>query len=136
MTPHHVVSSVCSFIGHNDAMRTLGVHHVSINVDDVAAALDFYVGVLGLNVRDDRPQFEFDGAWLDAGDGQQVHLIAGTVPEYRGQHFAFRVDDLDAVVEEVRGRGLEVTDPRPVGPGRQAFMRDPSGNRVELNQPG
>ena len=31
---------------------------------------------------------------------------------------------------------IEVTDPVAVGPGRQCFLRDPSGNRVELNQPG
>jgi catechol 2,3-dioxygenase-like lactoylglutathione lyase family enzyme len=48
------------------------VHHVSINVDDVDKALDFYVGTLGLVPRPDRPDFGFPGAWLNAGD-QQVH---------------------------------------------------------------
>ncbi len=36
-------------------MKALGVHHVSINVDDTAAAVDFYTRVRGLAVRDDRP---------------------------------------------------------------------------------
>lgn len=116
-------------------MRTSGVHHVSINVHDVAAALRFYVDVLGLTVRPDRPAFSFDGAWLDAGD-QQVHLIAATVPSQHGQHFALRTDDIDADVAELRARDIEVTDPVAVGSGRQCFLRDPSGNRVELNQPG
>jgi catechol 2,3-dioxygenase-like lactoylglutathione lyase family enzyme len=112
-----------------------GIHHVSINVGDVAAAQSFYVDVLGLRARDDRPDFGFDGAWLDCG-GQQVHLIEGPVPDGLGQHFAFAVADLDGAVAELRSRGIEVSDPRPVGPGRQCFLNDPSGNLVELNAPG
>lgn len=115
-------------------MRALGLHHVSINVGDVDATLAFYVGVLGLTARTDRPDFGFAGAWLDAGD-QQVHLIQAPVPEDRGQHLALRVTDLDVVVTEVRAGGTEISDPSPVGTGRQAFLHDPSGNLVELHQP-
>ena len=115
-------------------MRPAGLHHVSINVDDVPAARDFYVRVLGLIERPDRPAFSFDGAWLDAGD-QQVHLIEADVPPSLGQHFALAVTDLDAAVAELRALGVRVTDPVPVGLGRQAFVDDPAGNRVELQEP-
>jgi glyoxylase I family protein len=114
-------------------MKVLGVHHVSINVSDVQKSLEFYTSVLGLSVRGDRPNFSFDGAWLDIG-GQQVHLIQGEVPPYCGQHFAVEVADMDVVIEELRGRGLEVTDPRPVARNRQAFLFDPDGNQVELQE--
>ena len=114
-------------------MRPVAVHHVSINVDDVEAALRFYCDVLGLGARSDRPDFPFGGAWLDAGH-QQVHLIEGQPPPGLGQHFALLVDDLDATVAELRGRGVEVSDPRPVGSSRQAFVTDPCGNLVELHQ--
>jgi len=116
-------------------MRPAGLHHVSINVRDVPAARDFYVGVLGLTERADRPDFSFDGAWLDAGS-QQIHLIKADVPPDRGQHFALAVTDLDAAVAELRGRGVRVTDPVPVGTGRQSFLYDPAGNRIELQEPG
>jgi glyoxylase I family protein len=116
-------------------MRPAGVHHVSINVRDVSAARDFYVGVLGLTERADRPDFSFDGAWLDAGS-QQLHLIKADVPPDRGQHFALAVTDLDAAVAELRSHGVTVTDPVPVGPGRQSFLSDPAGNRIELQAPG
>ena len=119
---------------HTEAMRPAGLHHVSINVDDVPAARDFYVRVLGLIERPDRPDFSFDGAWLDAGD-QQVHLIEADVPPSLGQHFALAVTDLDAAVAELRALGVPVTDPVPVGLGRQAFVSDPAGNRVELQEP-
>ena len=116
-------------------MRPLAVHHVSINVDDVHAALAFYVDQLGLTVRDDRPDFGFGGAWLDAG-GQQVHLIEAAPPAGAGQHFAVLVADLDGAVTELRDLGLEVSDPTPVAANRQAFLHDPSGNLVELHQAG
>ena len=113
-------------------MRPLGVHHVSVNVDDVEAGVRFYTEVLGFTLRGDRPDFPFAGAWLDAGD-QQLHLIAAPTPKNVGQHFAVLVDDLDAAVAEVRSKGVEVTDPSPVGTGRQAFLSDPAGNGIELH---
>lgn len=115
-------------------VRPTAVHHVSINVDDLDAARAFYVDVLGLTVRGDRPDLRVEGAWLDAG-GQQIHLIVASVPASLGQHFALQVDDLDDAVGELRNRGLEVSDPSPVGTGRQAFLSDPAGNFVELHQP-
>ena len=116
-------------------MRPLAIHHVSVNVDDVEACLAFYTGVLGASVRADRPDFGFGGAWLDLG-GQQVHLIEAPVPPNLGQHFAVRVDDLDAVVEELRAKGLAVGDPAPVGTSRQSFIEDPAGNVIELHEVG
>jgi glyoxylase I family protein len=112
-------------------VQVLGVHHVSLNVADVDAALDFYTRVLGLAERADRPAFGFGGAWLDVGD-QQIHLIEATTPPSLGQHLALHVADLDATVAELRDGGVEVSDPSPIGPGRQAFLLDPSGNAVEL----
>jgi glyoxylase I family protein len=117
------------------AVEPLAVHHVSINVDDIDAALDFYTGVLGLRARSDRPDFGFGGAWLDAG-GQQVHLIEGQVPGGNGEHFAILVADLDATINELRTRDIKVSDASPVGPNLQAFLKDPAGNLIELHQAG
>jgi glyoxylase I family protein len=114
-------------------VKPAGVHHVSINVRDVEAAVRFYVDVLGFVPRTDRPDFGFGGAWLDAGD-QQLHLIEAEPPTPVGQHFAVLVDDLDGAVADVRDAGHAVSDPSPVGLGRQAFVSDPSGNTVELHQ--
>ena len=116
-------------------MQILGVHHVSINVADTEEAVAFYTDVLGLRRRDDRPDFGVGGAWLDLGE-QQLHLIEVPVPDDLGQHFAVRVDDLDATIDHLRARGVVVTDPSPVGSSRQAFLNDPSGNRIELHEPG
>jgi catechol 2,3-dioxygenase-like lactoylglutathione lyase family enzyme len=116
-----------------EPVQPVGVHHVAINVDDVPASVDFYTEVLGLTLRTDRPELGLAGAWLDAG-GQQVHLLEAPVPRNLGQHFALWFDDLDGVVAELRGKGVEVSDPGGIGAGRQAFLLDPSGNAVELHQ--
>jgi catechol 2,3-dioxygenase-like lactoylglutathione lyase family enzyme len=113
------------------------IHHVSLNVLDTERSLAFYSDVLGLG-KLARPDFDFNGAWLDAGNGRQIHLIeTDSVPADVGQHFAFLVDDIDHVVEVVRAAGYEIPDAKTVrgGVARQTFVRDPDGNRVEFNQP-
>lgn len=118
-------------------MLVSDIHHVSLNVADTERALAFYRDLLGLGELP-RPDFGFPGAWLDAGGGQQVHLIeSSSVPPDVGQHMAFRVDDVDAVVGKVRAAGYTSTDPVPVGDTgmRQAFANDLDGNRVEFTQP-
>lgn len=115
-------------------MIPVGVHHVSLVVDDLDRALDFYTRRLGLVRRTDRPGRLDPGAWLDAG-GQQIHLVTGAPPAPRGQHIALQVADLDAVVGELRAAGMPVGDPAPIGTGRQAFLTDPAGNAVELHEP-
>jgi catechol 2,3-dioxygenase-like lactoylglutathione lyase family enzyme len=116
-------------------VKPAGIHHVAICVPDAAAALTFYRDVLGMTERTDRPDFGFPGHWLDAG-GQQLHLMEMNAAPAPSNHFAIRVDDLGAAVEDLRARGVEVhpVDHVP-GAGRQAFLNDPFGNTIELNQP-
>jgi glyoxylase I family protein len=115
-------------------IKPVGIHHVSIMTPDVEGTRAFYVDVLGFTDREDRPDFGVGGCWLDVG-AQQVHLVEGETPNRAGQHFALQVDDLDAVVAELRGRGFDVKDPFHSGVGRQTVVEDPVGNVVELNQP-
>lgn len=116
------------------APKLAGVHHVSVCVDDVDAARRFYVDVMGFHERGDRPDFGFPGAWLDAGD-QQLHLLQAPFVE-NGGHFAVRVDDLDAWCAHLDELGVKYgRAPYFPGAGRQAFLRDPAGNQIELNQP-
>jgi catechol 2,3-dioxygenase-like lactoylglutathione lyase family enzyme len=116
-------------------METTGIHHVALNVHDLDAAMTFYVDQLGFAALD-RPDFGFPGAWLEAG-AHQIHLMetpSATID--RRQHLALRVVDLDRAVADLEAAGVEVArTPHLAGAGRQAFLRDPSGNRIELNQP-
>ena len=116
-------------------MRPAGVHHVAICVNDVDEAVRFYTGVLGFEVVGSRPEAFGPGAWLQGG-AAQVHLMVSDDPPPAFQHFAIQVDDLEAAVADIRAAGVKV-DPVPhtPGAGHQAFLKDPSGNFLELNQP-
>jgi catechol 2,3-dioxygenase-like lactoylglutathione lyase family enzyme len=117
-------------------MQLAGVHHVSINVEDLDATLAFYTDVLGLELLP-RPEFPgFGGAWLGVGTSQ-IHLLHKP-GEARppGPHFAVQVTDLDEAMAELTERGIAVGRPSEIpGVCRQTFVADPSGNLIELNQP-
>jgi catechol 2,3-dioxygenase-like lactoylglutathione lyase family enzyme len=115
------------------AVKLLGVHHVALSVSDLAESMRFYVDQLGLEELE-RPDFGFPGAWLALGD-QQVHLLELAEPVHPSNHFAIHVVDIDEAIAGLRAAGIEVSDPSPVGTGRQAFLKDPTGNLIELNQP-
>lgn len=114
-------------------MKPAGIHHVSICVSDADAGLAFYRDVLGLTQLP-RPDLG-PGHWLDAG-GQQVHLMQSDDPRPASDHFAIRVENLDEAVEDLRAQDVKVhTSTYIPGAGHQAFIRDPFGNFIELNQP-
>ena len=115
-------------------MLSSGVHHVSVNVDDVEANRDFYVDKLGMEVLP-RPDLGVGGVWLGVGD-QQIHLIELPVPPSQGQHYALQVDDIHEAVATLRARGVEVGEPGKLADVCwQANLKDPAGNVIELNQP-
>jgi len=126
-------------------MKLEGVHHVSINVRDVEAARAFYVDLLGLEVLPTRPDFPFAGYWLRSGNTELHLLEVADFDPPKGQHFAFRVSDLEGVLAEFKERGPALSGDfmnMPAGEiidipgvGRQAFVFDPTGNMVELNEP-
>lgn len=118
-------------------MKLSGLHHVAICVDNIDRALAFYTDVLGLE-QVDRPPLPNDGAWLIVGghEDQMVHLmITGDSAPATFQHFALSCPDLDEAAASLAARGYELSTPDVIpGYGRQAFVRDPEGNLVELNE--
>lgn len=115
-------------------MQLQGIHHVSINVQDVDDAIRFYCEVLGLE-KLTRPELGFPGAWLKAG-AQEVHLlgIESTAPP-KEQHFAFAVADLAQVQHQLQQAGIKCSKAMEInGVCLQAFSHDPSGNMLEFNQ--
>lgn len=108
------------------------LHHVNIHVDDLAAAEEFYIDVLGLT-KLARP-LESPGTWLAAGS-REVHLSIRPVPDDVGQHYAFGVDSVADVAETLTAHDRPVEGPFEIeGICRQIFTSHPSGNRVEFNQ--
>jgi glyoxylase I family protein len=116
-----------------------GFDHASVLVKDTDRALDFYIGVLGLAQDHDRPDLSYPGAWLNLGDGGQIHLIelpnpdpVDNRPEHGGRdrHTALTVTSLDGVIAELEQAQLPYT---LSSSGRRAlFCRDFDGNTLEL----
>ena len=112
------------------------IQHVNVNVDDLAAAIVFYGTVLGLPL-DATPDQGFRSQFFRLGGGQQIHMneIADS-HQFRG-HFCIVVPDFAAVF--ARAKAANAIDIRPWGRVRrlpsgtmQMFVRDPSGNLVEI----
>lgn len=120
-------------------MKIHELNHVAIHVKDVEASSDFYGKVLQLE-RLPRPAFTFPGAWFRLGAVQELHIIGErtepVMAHNRGNHFALRVDDLDAWERRLDELGVKHL-PRKTRPDGilQVFLRDPDGHVVELFAP-
>ncbi|HFD87334.1 MAG TPA: glyoxalase [Gammaproteobacteria bacterium] len=116
-----------------------GIHHISLLVQKLESSLAFYCNVLGLEMDESRPDMAFNGAWLNIGCGQQIHLLvlpnpdAGVHrPEHGGRdrHGAFRVTDIEVLKQRLDRAGIAYTCSRS---GRAAlFCRDPDDNALEF----
>jgi catechol 2,3-dioxygenase-like lactoylglutathione lyase family enzyme len=143
-------------------MTILGMHHVSVVVDDLEAAVEFFVA-LGMEEEGRAP---IEGAWVDrinalddvrvdiamlkvpGGEGRlevtKFHHPAVVSPEPQNalgntlglRSLMFQVKDLDATVAGLRARGTEL-----VGEVEQyeqvyrlCYVRGPAGIIVALSQ--
>jgi len=120
-------------------MRIHELNHVALHVADVARSCEFYRVVLQLE-QIPRPPFTFPGAWFRLGVHQELHLIGDRVEPVassnRGNHFALRVDELNAWEAHLGKVGAEfrLRKQRPDG-AWQVFLRDPDGHVIELFTP-
>ncbi|MEK6278338.1 MAG: VOC family protein [Actinomycetota bacterium] len=115
-----------------------GISELVLEVSDLEAARRFYRDALG---------FE-ETLYGEGGEGRYWYLVAESArlglwtPQTglaggRGGahvHFAFHVEDaeIDALLERISGRGVDVEGPVQLGPGRAIYVTDPDRNVVEF----
>lgn len=116
--------------------ESVRLHHVNLLVDDLAAATAFYRDVIGLEL-DATPDQGFPSQFFRFADGAQLHM--NEAPERRPHraHFCVVVPDFMAVFRRARAAGaldVEVWGRiRRLPNGKlQMFVRDPSGNLIEI----
>ena len=125
--------------------------HTMIRVTDVDAALDFFVGKLGMieTRRKDVPEGKFTLIFL-AADQDLDQAEAERAPEleltynwdseesYTGGrnfgHLAYTVKDIYATCQSLMDNGVVIN--RPPRDGRMVFVKSPDGISLELLQEG
>ncbi|WP_199433465.1 methylmalonyl-CoA epimerase [Qaidamihabitans albus] len=142
----------------NEALKPFvtTIDHVGVAVPDLDAAIEFYAGTFGLEATHTEVNEEqgVREAMLHApgdGDGPAVQLLAPLRPDStigkfldsRGpglQQLAYRVTDVDAAAEALRGKGVRLLYPeakRGTAGSRVNFVhpKDAGGVLVELVEP-
>lgn len=117
--------------------KALKINHVTLIVDNLEKAGEFYQQELGL---EPLPAFHFDYPvmFFKFNDEQQLHISEWEDrTSFRG-HICVQVDDFNSIF--FRMKELNVIDISPWGKVRklpdgamQMFVRDPAGNLVEIS---
>jgi catechol 2,3-dioxygenase-like lactoylglutathione lyase family enzyme len=116
------------------------INHVSVNARDLDESAAFYAELAGAEPIAS-PNFGNEVRWLALGD-TQLHLFRRDVEPGSHHHFAITVGDVEAAYRAAERR--DAFDRTTFGnhlielPGDlvQLYVRDPSGNLVELNTVG
>lgn len=116
-----------------------GMHHVGMLCENLERSLEFYTGILELEINPDRPdeKLPYRGAWLWIGP-EMIHLMELPNPDPmegrpehggRDRHVCVGVKELGPLEERLRDAGVEYTKSMS---GRAAiFFRDPDMNCLE-----
>lgn len=121
------------------------VDHIGIAVSNLEESIKFYQEVLGLKLHGTEvvEEQKVKVAFLPIGD-TEVELLEATTPdsaiakfiENKGQgvqHIAFRVENIEAALDEMRAKGIRLIDEKPrygAGGARIAFLHPKSTNGV------
>ena len=123
-------------------MSVTNIQSISIGVSDQDRALEFYVGVLGMEKRQDQ-QFGAEMRWLTVapvGSVTEIVLTHGYAMDERVGTFSGIVlgtDDIQATFEAWKAKGVQFTEEptrQPWGMMQAQFV-DPDGNSYVLVQP-
>jgi lactoylglutathione lyase len=118
-------------------IKKLIFEHLAIPIKDLPLSLKFYRDILGLPTLE-RPKFDFDGAWLDLGDGLQLHLMVQdnfeVVSGTKLTHFAFTIEAVEHIQDLCETHQIEFVPIKTRSDGvQQFFIKDPNGWFVEFN---
>lgn len=126
--------------------------HLNFMTNDLSKIIDFYVDKLGMKVKftlDNKEGKPF-GYYFECGNSTFLEFFdqkmaaevwGGKVEELtigtRYRHFCLEVTGLDEFCEELKEKGVPVTDiSLGMDNSRQAWIDDPDGNRIELMEYG
>ena len=121
--------------------------HTMLRVGDLQRSIDFYTGMLGMELlrTTERPEQKYTLAFVGYGGGNKNGEAELELTYNHGEseydlgtaygHIALGVDDVAATSERIRAGGGKISrEPGPVKGGKTviAFVEDPDGYKVEL----
>ena len=119
--------------------KLLGLDHLLLHVRGMAEAERFYCGVLGCTVQHRMPQhamLELSGGvvLVDTADANGAWALEGSAPGRNLDHFAIRTAGFEeaAMRDWLSEHGIAVEEERDEADEQSFYVRDPSGNLVEL----
>jgi len=127
-------------------MTIRAIDHVSINVKDIDASVEFYGGVLGFRRLQTVPMDGFSITYLEIPGGGRMELFdyAGRSRDVEREeseiglrHLAFSVDDVASLEKTLRAKGVRISLPTTDIPSlgaRVMLFVDPNGVTLELCQ--
>ncbi|OYT15667.1 MAG: methylmalonyl-CoA epimerase [Bacteroidetes bacterium 4572_77] len=126
-------------------MKAMKVDHIGIAVKNIDEAIKVYSEVLGLEIGGTEvvEEQKVKVAFLPVGDSE-IELLESTSEdgpiakyiERNGegiQHIAFRVENIEKAIEEMKEKGMRMIDETPrygAGGAKIAFVHPKSTNRV------
>ena len=126
-------------------MKILKIDHLGIAVSSIDAGKNLWADVLGLHYEGSETVEEqkVTTAFFPVGESE-VELLESTAPdgpvakflEKKGEgihHIAFRVENIDQALEELKAKGIRLIDEKPrkgAGGARIAFLHPKATNGV------
>ena len=113
---------------------TLKLNHLHIKTRDPQQTVKFYVDVLGAKIVNQSPR---GGFRLDL-HGLSLNVTKFLEDQTREQkygmeHIAIDTDELDALVEKLKGQGINILEQTVVSGGRRVcFFEGPDGVQLEF----
>jgi lactoylglutathione lyase len=132
----------------NEGNKGFKLDHTMIRVSDLDKSLDFYARILGMEVlrNTEYPDGKFTNVFVGYGPEDDFPTIEITYNWEQEEaldkgnswgHLAIMVPDVVAACDYLASEGVTIT--RPAGPMKNgtrmlAFVEDPDGYKVELNE--
>jgi methylmalonyl-CoA/ethylmalonyl-CoA epimerase len=126
-------------------MKILKIDHLGIAVNSIDEGKNFWSAILGLHFEGTETVAEqkVTTAFFPVGESE-VELLESTAPdgpvakyiEKKGQgiqHVAFRVENIEAALEELKAKGVQLIDQQPrkgAGGAKIAFLHPKATNGV------
>ncbi len=114
----------------------LNVRYVTLIVKDMDESIKFYSEVMGFEIDSQyKPQPEIVITLMKGKGDTMIELIKDNIHKTGFYSVGMEVDDLKAVLEELKLKGAKITmEPVPTLVGSLAFLQDVNGVNIALIQ--